>query len=286
MKKKNILITLVLVLLIIAVGVGVYLVGQSTEFREKAAPATTILLSPSLTSPRVGEEFSVTALINTAQNQVIAAELYLNFDAGKVEATNVVAGNFLLGANPIGPTIDNSLGRITYTLYLPPQSTPVTGEGVLATYFFKAKAVGSVVISLGQNSIVGAVAEEGKNVLVSTTPASLTVLGALSPTPTLTPIPTPTATGTGGIGGPVPSPTPTPSPTATVSSGVGGNVTPTSTKTPTPTKTITPTSGSSLTLTQTPTPITTLPDTGLSFPTIAGLAAGVFIIITAILLAF
>ena len=73
-----------MVLLIIAVGVGVYLVGQSTEFREKAAPATTILLSPSLTSPRVGEEFSVTALINTAQNQVIAAELYLNFDAKEV----------------------------------------------------------------------------------------------------------------------------------------------------------------------------------------------------------
>ncbi len=279
MSKKLIVVLVVILIMGLGIVAGVYLVQQQTGFREKAAPASTLGFSAGNLSPYVDDDVVVTATIDTGTNQVIASELYINFDATKLELTSVSQGTFLPNAQDIGPNIDNTAGSLSYTLYLMPGSTPQTGQGSLAVLNFKAKAAGNAQISYASNSIVGAVQEDGKNVLSSSTPLTLNIRtqGALSPTPTQASSPTPTVGGgIGGDGGASPTPTITP--------------TPTKTPTPTPTSSSSTSSGSSSDTgsandTNALTGVQQLPDSGLPAPTLIFTGVGILILIGALIIA-
>lgn len=273
-KKKVILVILTILLVLGGVGAGVYLVQQEAEIREKAAPATTLALTSDNTSPQVGESVTVNIEINTGENQIPGVELYLSFDASKLEAQAVSPGTFFSNPQAIGPNIDNVTGTIYYVLWILPGSTPKQGQGTLATVVFSTKNVGSAQVSFDSSkTVVGAVGETGGggefdrvNALVDTTPITINILGETLPTNT------PTPTDDGGIGRgseptstPIPTPTNTPAPTSTTSSGGDGDTTTTPTVTP---------------------EIPPIPDSGISLPTLGGLAIGVFIILGALLLAF
>lgn len=275
------------------VGVGVYLMQQSTEFREKAAPATTLSFNAQTLSPDVGREFIVTSTINTAENQVVGVELYITFTPGVLELQEVTSGNFFNDEGGFNPSIDNELGTLSYIIWTEPASVPSQGTGALATLRFKAMKSGSATIGYTESTLVGAIQEDGKNVLTGTTPITLNIAGlSATPSPTtteepsVTASPSPTATA-------IPSVTASPSPTD-ADGGIGGNSstsTPTSTLTPTnsdngdsgsdPTSTNTPTeSGAS-----NPTSVQELPDSGVAEIALTSIGIGIFVLFIGLILA-
>lgn len=86
----------------------------------------------------------------------------------------------------------------------------------------------------------------------------------------------------------IPTSTPTPRPTSTPTVSATGGVSPTGSLTPTATPRLSPTASVSATptkkVTVTPTGAA-LPDAGISLPTIIGVSAGLFLLITSVLLA-
>lgn len=261
------------------VGVGVYLMQQSTEFREKAAPATTLSFNAQTLSPDVGQEFIVTSTINTAENQVVGVELYITFTPGVLELQEVTSGNFFNDEGGFNPSIDNEQGTLSYVIWTEPASVPSQGTGALATLRFKAMKSGSATIGYTESTLVGAIQEDGKNVLTGTTPITLNVAGlSATPSPTTTEEPSVTA-----------SPSPT-----DVDGGIGGN-----SSTSTPTSTLTPTdsdngdSGSDSTSTNTPTEsgvsnptaVQELPDSGVAEIAITSVGIGIFVLFIGLILA-
>jgi hypothetical protein len=263
--KKIALTFLVILLLMAGVGAGVYLVRQQTEFREKAAPASTIALVPSKTSPSVDETFTVAADINTGSNSVLAVEMHVTFDETKVEAIGASNSTFFTAPKNVGPSIDNNNGTLTYTVYIDPGTAPRQGQGTVATFTFRAKASGNTTVALSSETNVGAddsTGDLGVNVLSGTTPAILTIQGSTAPTPTPTVVQqstnTPTPTG--------PTRTPTPTTIGSVSAA-----------------TITPTDFlADITITTAP---DELPDSGMSIPMSLGVGVGVVMLLGSMLLA-
>jgi hypothetical protein len=261
--KKFALTFLVLLLLVAGVGVGVYLLRRQTDFREKAAPSSTLTLSPNKSNPSVDESFTVSANINTGSNQVVAVEIHATFDETKVEAIGASNSTFFVNPKNIGPSIDNNNGTLTYTVYTDPGTTPRQGQGTVAVLTFKAKSAGNTTIALSSDTLVGSnsssgTGDLGANVLTGSTPAVLTIQGTTQATSTPTPTPSPTTTGGS-------SATNTPTPTTSSSSGTGSTNTPTTRATATP--------------------ATELPDSGVSAPTVFGIGLGVFVLIGSILFA-
>lgn len=235
---KKILVVLIILLILVSIPLTVYLVKQRQEIRKKAAPATTLALSPANVTRNVGETFSLDLVVNTAENAISAAELYVIFDSNKLEGQSIMAGSFL----PVVLVNGNISGGLASITLGSQPNEPKQGTGILATIAFKALALTegtSTEVQFAANTQVAGIGEQG-NVLTGTTPASITILAAEpTPTPTPTPGPTVTPTPTPPPGTtPTPTPTPTPGPTATPTpsptptSGVGGQTTPTPTPTP------------------------------------------------------
>lgn len=300
---KNIIVVLVVVVMLAGVGVGVYLMQQSTEFREKAAPATTLSFSTQTSSPEIGQPFIVQSVINTAENQVAGIQLNINFTPGMLELVEVTAAEgFFEELGQLSPVINNELGTLELVMWTMPNTDPSQGTAIVATLTFKALKAGTATVSYGDGSLVGAIQEDDKNVLVGTTPLTLNILGpSATPTattapedPSVTVSPSPTATT-------VPSATPTateasPSPT----DAIGGNTetsTPTSTLTPIPTNSDNGDSGDGPTSTNTPTNSPTdggssnptsvqeLPDSGIAEVALTSIGIGIFVLFIGLFLA-
>jgi hypothetical protein len=141
----------------------------------KAAPDTSLSFQPSTLTPTVGDSFTVPILIDTGTNEVIGAELYINFDSSRLSASSISAGSFFTDPEAISPVISNTNGTISYTLYLSPQSQAETGQGTLATITFKALSAGSANISFSSDTIIGAINEGGVNALASSPSKTITV---------------------------------------------------------------------------------------------------------------
>ncbi len=201
MKKIGLL--LVVVLMLAAIPVTVFLVGKNQEIRKRAAPATSLSLSPASISKKAGDIFSLEVAIDTGSNQVVAAELHLVFDPAKLEAQTITNGSLFPNILASG-IVDR--GTASITVGAANATKPVTGTGTVAVVKFKAleKTDAPVAIRFAANTFVGSLGEGSTNVLTGTTPATVTIAQAgeaggippaATPSGTLaqtTPIPTPT----------------------------------------------------------------------------------------------
>jgi hypothetical protein len=300
---KNIIVVLVVMVMLAGVGVGVYLMQQSTEFREKAAPATTMSFSTQTPSPELGQPFIVQVVINTGENQVVGVELDINFTPGMLELVEVTAvEGFFAELVQMSPVIDNELGTLELIMWTAPNTNPSQGNAMVASLSFKALKAGTATVSYGDGSLVGAIQEDNKNVLVSTTPLTLNILGP-SATPTATTAPEePSATVSPSLTATT-APTATeapPSPTDADDGGLGGNTetsTPTQTLTPIPTNSDNGNSGDGSSSTNTPTNSTTdggssnltsvqeLPDSGIAEVALTSVGIGIFVLFIGLILA-
>jgi cell division septation protein DedD len=283
---KIIMVALIVVVMLAGLGAGVYLVQQNQELVRKAAPATTLSFSLVGVTPKVGDNFVVASNIDTGDNQVIAVELHLNFDPTRVEFVQANPGPFFSDFQSVEPTADNSTGTVTYSLYLSPQTSPLQGQGIVATFTFRAKTAGSTTISYSPETIVGAVQEQGQNVLVSSTPLTVNIEPEFIPASVREEIEEEEEED--GMGGQIAqvqsTATPTPTLVATATLTPTAAITTTLTPTTAATATLSPTSASSPTATPSAFDTASLPDSGFSLPTI--LLAGFGLIIVIFSLAF
>lgn len=200
---KRVVFIVVSVLILLAIPVTVYLVRQRQELRKKAAPATTLSLTPATVTKQVGETFSLEVTIDTGENQVVAAEVHLIFDPDKLEAQTIT--NSTLFPNILTSGVVDR-GTASITVGAADVKTPIKGGGTVAVARFKALAgtTSPISVRFAQNTFVGGLGEGSTNVLVGSTPATVTVTGAATVTPTATPSgsllstsPTPTLIATG-----------------------------------------------------------------------------------------
>lgn len=202
--KKKIIGLLIFLFLLVAIPVSVFVVRQQQELRKKAAPATTLSISPASLSKSPQETFSINVLIDTGENTVSAADLVITFDSSKLQAQSIMAGDFLTTVL-VGGSVTESSASIT--LGSPP-ATPKQGTGILATVAFKVIGTsGSSQIGFGSGTQVAGVGEQG-NVLVGTTPGNIMIIAEGEPTPTPTPTLPPDVTPTPSPTSPPPTPTP------------------------------------------------------------------------------
>lgn len=260
---KKIVAIVGLITITASVPIAVYLIRQRQRIRSKAVPATVLSIEPASASKSVGEQFTANVNINTGENYIVSADIVLTYDPSVINIAAVSLGSFLPGATEIQKNINNQTGKLIYSLYTSADNAK-SGQGILATITFTAVAAGISTVNFDPQSSVGALQEQ-QNVLVNTIPASYTINGGTTPTetPTATPTSTPTST-----------PTPTPTSKATT------NPNSTSTPTPTPTEnTFKSTSSNTTSATNAP-----LPDSGVSWPTIAGVITGAITILGSIIL--
>ena len=203
MKRAVLIIFAILTLL--AIPATIFLVSRNQELRQRAAPATTLTLVPSTLTKKVGDEFSLEAHIDTAENQVVAVQLKLVFDATKLEAVSITNGT--LFPNILSSGVVDS-GTASIAVGASNTVTPIKGTGTAAVVKFKATAPSASPVSVrfAADTFVGALGEGSTNVLTGTTPATITISGGAESqneatpsgtlTPTLTPAPTSTESAT------------------------------------------------------------------------------------------
>ena len=252
MSRSTKVILAVVGVLILAGGLalGLYLVRQRQELRSKAAPATTLKVSPASQSKLPGQTVAFTVLMGTGTNTISGVDLNLTYDPDAIEVESILKGSGISAFDQITKnSFDAVSGTISYSAFTATATAAVTGPSLevlrITGRVLDDALSGSYQIAFASTTTTSGV-ENGENVLVGSTPGTLLVLAAAG------------ATGTG-----------TASPTATASA------TPTSSPTGTATASATPTS----------TPDELL-DAGVSLPTILGAGFGALLILGSFLLIF
>lgn len=190
---KRTVIIIIAVLIFLAIPATVFLAMRNQELRQKAAPATSITLSPSSLSKQVGDEFTLEIRMNTADNQVVATQVSLAFDPEKLEAVWIHNGTMF--PNIISSGIVGN-GAASIAVGAANTTTPITGAGLVATVKLKALAstTSPIAVRFDADTFVGALGEGSTNVLTSTTPSTITIARSAAADSAVTPAATQSAT--------------------------------------------------------------------------------------------
>lgn len=215
--RSLIIVLIAVVFLGVSVFLGVYLVGQRTNVEQKAAPATSMYVSPGSQTKNAGENFIFSVKMDTSANVVTGVDVRLSFDPSAIQILSLQQGSGLTGLDQtISNTYDNLAGTVSYAVFTLNGNNAVNGSGVevlKVSAIVKGSAIaGSYDINFDPATAASA-SQEGQNVLVSKNKGILVVGALATALPTVSPSPTPTAspTGTGLV---VPSPTATAKPSA------------------------------------------------------------------------
>jgi hypothetical protein len=261
MKKAAIII--VTLLLLITIPLVVYYAKQQQELRSKAAPATTLELSPASATKQVGDQFTVNVVASSGSNQVTGADIVLTYNPAVLSTSvdKLALGTFFSDSSSITEspkTVDQPNGKISYTVHTNDSlhAAPTNSTGTIVSITFTAVAAGTSTVQFDRDGTnVSALTESttthGALLDGGLTDATYTVQTAVSsPTPTSTTAPTPT-TPPGATAAPTPTTPPGATATPTPTTGTGATSTPTPTRPPGATST--PTTRPSATSTPTPT---------------------------------
>lgn len=261
MNKKKFITVIGSVILIVGIIAGTILVQNNQDFRERAAPATSVYISPSSQNKNPGSSFTFTVKMDTGVNQITGVDVRLNFDPNLIEIVSIEknAGISALDAT-ITNTFSNTTGKISFAVYTANKANAVTGSsvGILTVNgTVKSGASGTASISFDPATVISGV-DEGVNVIINMTPGSIIIESSASTSSSQA---TATATSTSaGIGG------------VSVSSAIA-----------TPTRTATSVSANNSSATSTPVPV---PVTGNSLTTFLGVGFGFMVILGSLFLVF
>lgn len=201
---KKVFLFLFIGLLLLAIPATVFLVGKNQEVRKRAAPASTLTLTPTAVTKKVGDTFTLEVKLDAATNQVGIIQLRIVYDPAKLQAQDITNG-------PLAPSIRVSgkidpIGKASITVGAQSAAQPITGSGTIAVLTMKVLESAATPISVrfapAPETFANAIGEGDANVLIGTTPANITLLNADGSQPTPGPTPqggselnaTPTAT--------------------------------------------------------------------------------------------
>lgn len=202
-KRKSIIGFIGFVVLFAGIIAGTYLVQQNQDFREKAAPATVVYVSPANQTKDVGSTFYLAVNMDTASNQVTGIDIRLKFNPSLIEITSIQKGSgATVLTTEINNTVDNVNGKISYAVFTVDKTKAISGSGIELLQVngkIKQGATGTATVSFDAGTVISSV-NEGQNVIINSTSGNIivaSVLGALpSATATSTAMATATATAT------------------------------------------------------------------------------------------
>lgn len=185
---KKVLLFVAIGLLLLAIPATIFFLGQQRDLRAKAAPATTLTLTPSPQTVRVGDTFKLNVTMNPGPNQVVSADIYITYDATKLTATAITNGANAPRVLNSG-VVDN--GTASIRVGAASNAQPITTPGPIAVVTLTAvgptTAIAPATVSFASNTFVGGINDTKANVLVGTTGAKITISGTASLTPTMPP---------------------------------------------------------------------------------------------------
>ncbi|MCR4275466.1 MAG: cohesin domain-containing protein [Candidatus Wolfebacteria bacterium] len=130
-----------------------------------AASAATLYFSPSSGSYTVGQNFSVSVYVSSADQAMNAASGVISFPQDKLEVTSFSKSNSIFTLWVQEPAFSNDVGTVNLEgIVLNPGFTGATGK--IITVNFKAKAAGNALLNFSSGSVL---ANDGKgtNILTS-----------------------------------------------------------------------------------------------------------------------
>jgi len=219
-RMKKVFLYVVIGLLLLAIPAGVFYLSQNKDIRTRAAPATTLTLTPALQTVNVGDNLKLNVDIDPGSNQVVSADIYLTYDPTQLEAATITNG-------AAAPRVLNSgiieNGTASIKVGAASDEQPIVTRGTIAVLTLTAKSpTGNLtpsVVKFATNTFVGGLNEPTANVLIGTTPAKITITGPgaaasgsaafpeatpnATPVPTSSLTPTPSATGSAAVTPPV-----------------------------------------------------------------------------------
>jgi len=201
MKKMFLFISIGIIL--IGIPATIFLVGKQKDIRALADPATTLSFSPATLTEKVGDEFDLDVTIDPAANQVTVLQITVTYDPTKLTALTFKNGP-LTPSILISEKIDPS-GKAVIKVGAESTTNPIKTTGTVAVIHMKAIAASASPISVkfasDPDTYVSALNEDGKNALVGSSTASVTILNAdgsqaTNTAPTMAAQPTATPSGT------------------------------------------------------------------------------------------
>jgi hypothetical protein len=199
-KRKQFLLLGSLLVILAVIPATIFLSQHSQEDRSHASASTQLYLVPSTSSSsplqkNVGDTMSFDVMINPGANLPSVVKLVLQYDPTKFQAT---ATPFAVNASSFPSTLEGPLvqsGMVVVSVSIGSDVTKAIQTtakvGTLTLTAIGATTSGPTTVSFGANSEVLSVAktdESNENVLSTTTPAYITLIG--NSLPTATPVPT------------------------------------------------------------------------------------------------
>lgn len=192
---KKILLIVFVIILLIAIPLTIYLISTQQKSTETATPSSSLTFTPGSQSANVGEEVNFDINLDPGSNSVSLARVLITYDATKLatDGAGFVANAASFPSIISGPTY--GAGTVSFTLSIGANAPPVEKTTKLGTLTFKTlEPTDSAATQLtfgNETQILTASGgnEFNQNVLSTTTPASLNILGQV-PTPTVEIIPT------------------------------------------------------------------------------------------------
>ena len=265
---KIIISSLGFLVLIAGIVAGVYLVQKNQDIREKAAPATNLTFSPSTTTKNPGQTINLTINADTGENKITGIDIEVSFNPAVIQLTQMIPTSAISNLSTVikNGEINNTTGKARFAAFTVTKTQAVSGNISLITLtgtVVNNAVSGNYPITFTETTTISA-ADEGQNVIVNKSVASIIISSGGNATIQ------PTATATAAS---------TKTPTAKPTSGTGGSNVTLPTKTPTATPT-------ALNSTSQATIPPDLPVTGISFPLIGSVSLGLITIIASLFLAF
>ena len=185
---------------------GLLLVQKNQDIREKAAPATTLSVSPSTQDKNANTDFSFYIFLDSGSNNITGIDIVMDYDPSIIRINDLAPTPELAVFDTILKNeIDNSTGRFRYAHATFDKSKALTGSlnilSVSGSILANAP-VGNYNITFNSSSLIVAINEK-QNVLSGTTPGTIKVVETPEVTDAPTASPTPTDP---PIGGPVGEP--------------------------------------------------------------------------------
>jgi len=181
---------LVLVITLATFGVSSYIKNQQLVGSHASAQGVTLSLIPEQKTGAVNETFTLSAVMDTDNDTVSAAELHISYDPASIQIVSFFPGTTL----PVILTPETHAGgNISVVLGVQPAS-PFNGGGILGTWTVKILNTNQTSIQFTSATAVAAIGKTTNDVVAK---IGMTV----NPKPKQTPTPTP---------GKSPSPSPTP----------------------------------------------------------------------------
>lgn len=176
---KKVFLYIVIGIILLAIPLTVFLVGQNQEVRKRAAPATTLSLTPASVTTKVNETFTLEVKIDTGVNQVSTAQIHVLYDPTKLTTESITNG-------PLAPSIQvsgniNPNGVASITVGAQDTTHPINGIGTIAVLTMRGLTANATPVAVrfapNPDTFVNAIGETA-GVLVGESPANVTILNA------------------------------------------------------------------------------------------------------------